>query len=261
MLLLIDLRVPKSLRKAIKAKLTQLRFREVPGLLSDATLTLRVQKMMDMKYNVFIFADRGTHRQARTAFLGYFRSLLYSLIPLPRVVALDALLDLRFENWHNPNAADFEKLFETDIFGSTKAALMLGRLRRTALMFKQCLLLENRQQEVDEGCSTFLPDWIRDLFKDDLDSYMAEIEEDGTEEDTVFTRGSAIENAGMILAATIAAILGWWRAPLLEWRERQIQDGCNAFLEHVVDAPQMCEMLWLKTFPDVRESCKGYVSV
>lgn len=90
------------------------------------------------------------------------------------------------------------------------------------------------------------------MFRDDLDAFMSSIESNGDGEDTVMSYNKSIDNAGMILAATIAAILGWWNAPVLEWRERQIQEGCDIFLEHVRDAPTLCDMLWIRKYPHAK---------
>jgi len=252
LMLMIDIRVPNIIKALIKERLEPLHFQEVVGNLSDPTLTLRLQKLMDEKWNIYVFADRGTNNQARAAFLGYFRSLLYSLIPRPRVVALDAFLEFRYDNWFQETAANQVDIFKNNVANSTEASLLLSRLRKTALVFKQCLLFESKQEEIEAGCTAVLPAWLRAIFKEDLDDFMQEIEGRNRQGDdiSIMTRGTALNSSGMILAATVAATMGWWTPPLLPWRERQIHDGVDSFMEKVADSPSLCEMLWLKKFPN-----------
>lgn len=249
---MIDLRIPQSIAAVIRRRLGDLRFKEVTGTLIDPHLTTEVQQLMDEKTNVYFFVDRGAHVTSRSAFLGYYRSLFYSLIPRPRVVALDAHLELRFENWHMKNAANFNHIHKYNFDDTATATLTLGRLRRTAILFKQFLLCDNEDEERAIGATQMVPDWLRPIFRDDLDDFMASIEGTGDEEDTVMSFNKSLDNAGMILAATVAAILGWWNAPVMEWRERQVQEGCDIFLEHVKDAPTLCNMLWIKKYPSAK---------
>jgi hypothetical protein len=256
MMLLVDTRVPKSVANVLRSKLERLHFKEVTGRVDDPALTLTVQSYMDNHLNVFMFVDRGTNVTARSFFLGFFRSLLYSLIPTPRVVALDAFLDLRFENWFTDSAADFHQLYKYNKNSSTTAALALGRLRRTAMMFRQFLLMESAQEERDAGCFEIMPEWLRPIFRNDLDDFVAEIEDGemdariaGDDANTMFTMRTGMEHAGMILSATIALLLDWWAAPVLEWKSEQVLKGCSIFLDKVKDAPALVDTLWLERFP------------
>lgn len=248
-LLIIDIRTPKVLRKALIKKLLAIKFAEVKGYISDPTLVLPSQKLLDEGYNLVAFVDRGIHSTARAAFLGYFNAYINSLVPFPRIVALDASLQLRYENWFSEFSPDINELFNFNVNESASCGLKLGRLRRTAMMFKMCLLNETEEEDHAEGVSVVITLALRTLFRRDLDDFMEEIAGDRDGEDAMSAM-SSMEKAGMILIATISSIMGIWKAPLLMWKEKQIQDGCNAFCERIQDAPKLCEMLWLNPLPN-----------
>ena len=58
MMLLIDMRVPKSVARVLRERLHNLHFREVRGRVDNPELTLEVQDFMDQHLNVFMFVDR-----------------------------------------------------------------------------------------------------------------------------------------------------------------------------------------------------------
>lgn len=256
MMLLIDMRVPKSVARVLRDRLYKLHFREVGERIDNPELTLRVQSFMDQHLNVFMFVDRGTNVTSRSFFLGYFRSLLYSLIPTPRVVAVDAFLEMRLENWHTDNAADYQMLYSYNKNDSTRATLALGRLRRTAMLFRQFLLMETAGEEKAAGCFEIMPEWLRPVFRNDLDDFISEIENGnddariaGDDANTYMSVRTAMEHGGMILAATISMLLDLWSSPVLEWKAEQVAKGCSIFLNKIKDAPTLIETLWLKRFP------------
>lgn len=60
---------------------------------------------------------------------------------------------------------------------------------------------------------------------------------------------SCLEHSGKVLAATIAALLDVWKAPLLPWREGEIRTGCGIFLDIAEDTKEFCDMLMLRQVP------------
>ena len=250
-LLIVDIRIPKVLRKTLVTKLNQIKFVEVKGYVSDPTIAVQSQRLLDGGMNLILFVDRGIHGSSRTAFLGFFNAYIHSLTPLPRVIALDATLQLRYENWFTESAPDIKELSAMNIEGSTECGLILGRLRRTAFVFKMCLLHDSVEEDRLEGAAatSSMPEWLRARFRVDLDDFMDEVHGDRDGEDAV-SASSSMDKAGMILVATISSIMGIWKAPLMPWKERQIQEGCNAFAERVLDAPKLCALLWLSPLPE-----------
>ena len=249
-LLIIDIRIPKILRSTLVAKLKKIKFELVEGYISDPTIAIPSQRLLDAGLNLIVFVDRGIHGSARAAFLGFFNAYIHSLVPFPRIIALDATLQLRYENWFSDFSPNMKELFNFSIEGSADCGLMLGRLRRTAFIFRMCLLLESNEEDRQEGATLAapVPDWLRARFRIDLDDFMDEVHGDRDGDDAM-SASSSMEKSGMILVATISSIMGIWKAPLLPWKEKQIQDGCNAFCERVLDAPKLCEMLWLNPLP------------
>ena len=171
-------------------------------------------------------------------------------------MALDAFLEMRFENWHTDNAADYRMLYTYNKNHSTRATLALGRLRRTAMVFRQFLLMESADEEKEAGCFEIMPEWLRPVFRNDLDDFVADIEngnEDakiaGDDANTYMSVRTAMEHEGMILAATIAMLLDWWSSPVLEWKAEQVVKGCSIFLDRILDAPALVDTLWFERFP------------
>ena len=77
------------------------------------------------------------------------------------------------------NAANFNHIHKYNFDDTATATLTLGRLRRTAILFKQFLLCDNEDEERAIGATQMVPDWLRPIFRDDLDDFMASIEGTG----------------------------------------------------------------------------------
>ena len=109
------------------------------------------------------------------------------------------------------------------------------------------------------GFGAVTPFKFRNICVHDFNAYLDEVRrfiEVSTDADSFdsaslgeFTHLSSVEHSGMVLAATIAALLDLWDAPILSWKEGQINGGCVAFLALAENPKLFCEVLSMKKMP------------
>ena len=73
-----------------------------------------------------------------------------------------------------------------------------------------------------------------------------------TSTEQVVQKSSVYLYSDMVLAATIATILGLWQAPLMPWTSRDIAKGCHHFrkLCAKITYTELCELLEQREFAD-----------
>lgn len=142
-LLLIDSRVPRKLREYLTENLVKFDFQVCKLSQTDDNLVLDMQRIIDEKKYIILFANRGAHSLARLTFLSSFNSVLSGLIPTPHVVALDSTLALRVEDWHTMFCVEQSGMTAFNVGDSANCDLSLGKIRKLSSMFRECLVYEN----------------------------------------------------------------------------------------------------------------------
>lgn len=139
-LLLIDSRVPRKLREFLTENLLKFDFQVCRLAQTDEKLVLDMQRIIDAKRHIILFANRGAHSLARLTFLSAFNSVLSALIPSPHVVALDSTLALRVEDWHTIFCVEQAGMTSFNVGDSANCDLSLGKIRKLASTFRECLV-------------------------------------------------------------------------------------------------------------------------
>ena len=146
MLLLIDSRVPRKLKRFLTENLLQFDFAVCNKSQTDENLVLEMQKIIDSKRHVLFFANRGSHSLARLNFVSSFNSVVSGLIPTPHIVALDATLALRVQDWYTPYSVEQDGMCSYDIGDSALCDLNLGKIRKLCGVFRECLVYDSSDQ-------------------------------------------------------------------------------------------------------------------
>jgi hypothetical protein len=243
-ILLIDTHIPKLVKEQLIKKLEKLHFSVAKLPLPNLDLATEIQSIFDKGHSAVWFVDFGLHLQARGMFIAFFAAIMAALIPRPKVVCLDATLEMQFGHWHSKFAADFNACTENDYMDSVFTALVLGKIRKIGHVMKLCLC-EGAEEEM---ITTSIPDFFKSRLIEDMNSFIQDIggNRGGSQG---LSHLSSLEHSGMVLAACISAILDLWIPPMSIWTERQIDEGCNAFLDHTEDFNDLCLLLQLQPLP------------
>lgn len=263
---LVDVKTPYSTKQLMVAKLVKLKFRVCITHQNDSQLVIAVQNIFDEGFNVILFVDRGNHIVARGHFKAIVRNLQSGLIPSPRMIGIDCLLSFQLVGWFTKHRPDFQLMKSLDFENSMDLFFIMGQIRRLVLIFEACLLPEsdsspnvsvNMMQSFHADFTSFL---------NDLRTFGSLERSAGIETNNSFhslstfciTRDNPVEPAGttalnstnMVLAATIACLLEVWHAPVSDWRDKHIYQGCHAFLDLSSNYKAFVKRLFLDPIPN-----------
>jgi hypothetical protein len=138
-LLLLDTKIPRKLKTYLTTQLKTFDFLVCTRPQTDEKLVLEMQAIIDQQRHVILFANRGSHSLARLTFLSSFNSVISALIPVPRIVALDCTLSLRVEDWSDMFCIEQAGMTDFNVGESAYCDLALGKLRKMAGLFRECL--------------------------------------------------------------------------------------------------------------------------
>ncbi len=138
-LVLLDKRIPKQTLTTMQTYLTRLNCLSCSAPNLDTEMMLQAQTHFDAQSHSLVLVDRGLHRTSRGRFTASINAVVSGLIPVPKVVAVDASACMRVDHWHSSLALHQASIFVGATEDAADAILSLGRLRHIAATLRHCL--------------------------------------------------------------------------------------------------------------------------